>query len=77
MIFEQNCNNLNIKYFDDLIKIDIENVKNNIDKFKIYENILEIFKLNKVNMIIKFNDDKYIIFTEDDLLRIFKNFINI
>ena len=77
MIFEQNCNNRNIKYYLDLIKIDIENIKNNVEKFKIYENILEIFKLNKVNMIIKFNDDKYIIFTEDNLLRIFKNFISI
>ena len=46
MIFEQNCNNLNIKYYDDLIKIDIGNITNNVEKFKIYENILEIFKLN-------------------------------
>ena len=61
MIFEQNCNNLNIKYYDDLIKIDIGNIKNNVEKFKIYENILEILKLNKVNMIIKFNDVEYII----------------
>ena len=75
MIFEQNCNNLNIKYYDDLIKIDIENIKNDVIKFKIYKNILEIFKLNKVNMIIKFNDVEYIIFTEDNLLGLFKNFV--
>ena len=56
MIFEQNCYNLNIKYHEDLIKVDIENIKNNIQKFKIYTVILEIFKLNKVNMIIKFKD---------------------
>ena len=30
MIFEQNCYNLNIKYYEDLIKVDI---KNNIEKF--------------------------------------------
>ena len=77
MIFNQNCNNLNIIYYNDLIKIDIKNIKNNVDKFKIYKNILEIFKLNKCNMTIKFNDVKYIIFTEDDLLILFKNFINI
>ena len=77
MIYQQNCNNLNIKHYHDLIKIDIENIKNNVDKFKIYENILEIFKLNKVNMIIKFNDVEYIIFTEDELKQIFKNFLNI
>ena len=77
MIFNQNCYNLNIKYFEDLIKVDIENIINNIDKFKIYNFVLEIFKLDKVNMIIKFNDVDYIIFTENDLLNIFKNFINI
>ena len=36
----------------------------NLKSMKIYENILEIFKLHKVNMIIKFNDVEYIIFTE-------------
>ena len=52
MIFNQNCYNLNIKYFEHLIKVDIENIKNNIEKFKIYEYVLQIFKLNKCNMII-------------------------
>ena len=33
MIFNQNCCNLNIKYYEDLIKVDIENIKNNIEKF--------------------------------------------
>ena len=33
MIFNQNCDNLNIKYYEELIKIDIENIKNNIEKF--------------------------------------------
>ena len=33
MIFEQNCNNLNIRYFDDLIKINIGNFQNNVEKF--------------------------------------------
>ena len=36
MIFNQNCNNLNIKYYDDLIKVDIENIGNNVEKFKVY-----------------------------------------
>ena len=35
MIYNQNCNNLNIKYFEDLIEINIEDIKNNIEKFKI------------------------------------------
>ena len=35
MIFNQNCYNLNIKYYAELIKVDIENIKNNIEKFKI------------------------------------------
>ena len=76
MIYQQNCNSLNIIYYDDLIQIDIDHIRNNVEKFKIYENILEILKLNKVNMIIKFNDIEYIIFTEDDLLKIFINFVS-
>ena len=47
MIYEQNCYNLNIKYFEELIKVDIENIKNNIEKFKIYQYVLQTFKLNK------------------------------
>ena len=46
------------------------------ERFKIYENVLHIFKLNKVNLIIRFKDVEYIIFTEDDLKNIFKNSIN-
>ena len=34
-MFEQNCNNLNNKYYDDLIKINIGNIINNVEKFKI------------------------------------------
>ena len=71
MIFNQNCYNLNIKYYVDLIKVDIENIRNNIEKFKIYEHVLKIFKLNEVNMIVKFKDIEYLIFSENDLKRIF------
>ena len=76
MIFQQNCYNLNIKYYNDLIKVDIENIKNNVEKFKIYNHVLEIFKSNKVNMIIKFKNIEYIIFSDKELKQIFKNFIN-
>ena len=77
MIFEQNCYNLNIKYYEELIKVDIENIKNNIEKFKIYEYVLQIFKLDKYNMIIIYCNIEYLISSEDDLKRIFKNFIKI
>ena len=73
MIFNQNCYNFNIKYYVDLIKVDIENTKNNVEKFKIYEYVLEIFKLNKVNMIIKSKDIDYLVYNEIDLKRIFKS----
>ena len=73
MIFNQNCNNLNIKYYEELIEINIENIRNNIEKFKIYEYALEIFKLNKVNMIIKYYDKEYLVYNENDLKRIFKS----
>ena len=73
MIFNQNCNNLNIKYYEELIEIDIEFIKNNVERFKIYEHVLEIFKLNKVNMIIKYCDKEYLVYDESDLKNIFKN----
>ena len=73
MIYEQNCYDINIKYCKDLIKVDIENIENNIEKFKIYEYILQIFKLNKCNMIIKYFKSQYLIYIENDLKRIFKN----
>ena len=77
MIFQQNCNNVNIRYFDNSIKIDIENIKNNIEKFKIYKYDLQIFKLNKYNMIIKYCDIEYMIFSDEELELIFKKFMNI
>ena len=46
MIFNQNCYNLNIKYYEELIEINIENIRINIEKFKIFNFVLEIFKLN-------------------------------
>ena len=73
MIFNQNCNNLNIKYYEELIEINIENIRNNIEKFKIYNQVLEIFKLNKVDMIIKYCDEEYSVYNEIDLKRIFKS----
>ena len=77
MIFNQNCNNLNIKYYEELIEIDIEFIKNNVERFKIYEYVLEIFKLNKVNMIIKYYDKEYLVYTVIRFKKIFQKFINI
>ena len=74
MIFEQHCNNLDIKYFDEIIEIDIGIIKNNVERFKIYDYVLEIFNLNKVTMIIKYCDNEYLVYNENDLKRIFKNF---
>ena len=50
MIYEQNCYVLDVKYFDNLIEINIKNIPNKFIRFKIYEYVLEIFKLNKVDM---------------------------
>ena len=74
MIFNQNCNNLNIKYYEELIEIDIKKISNNYERFKIYDYVLKVFKLNKVAMIIKYYDNEYLIYNEKDLKRIFKNF---
>ena len=56
MIYEQNCYNLNVKYFDNLIEITIKNIPNKF--IRLYEYVLEIFKLNKVDMIIKYYDEQ-------------------
>ena len=72
MIYEQNCYNLDVKYFDNLIKINIKNIPNKFIRFKIYENILEIFKLNKVDIIIKYYDQEFLIYNESDLKKYFK-----
>ena len=53
MIYEQNCYNLNIKYFDNWIEINIKNIPNKFIRFKIYENILHFFKLYKLNIMTK------------------------
>ena len=72
MIYEQDCHDLNIKYFDNLIEVDIKNILNNIVRFKLYENILQIFKLNKCNILIKYHDREFLIHNEQDLKNVFK-----
>ena len=72
MIYEHNCYNLDVKYFDNLIEINIKNIPNKFIRFKIYEYVLEIFKLNKVDMIIKYYDKEFLIDTELDLKNVFK-----
>ena len=72
MIYEHNCYNLNVKYFDNLIEIDIKNIPNNFIRFEMYEYVLEIFKLNKVDIIVKYYDQEFLIHTELDLKNVFK-----
>ena len=43
MIFEQHCDNIDIKYFDELIEIDIKKINNNVERFKIYDYVLKNF----------------------------------
>ena len=72
MIYEQNCYFLNIKYFDNLIMINIKNIPNKFIRFKIYDNILQIFKLYKLNILIKYYDKEFLICNELDLKNVFK-----
>ena len=69
MIYEHNCY---VKYFDNLIEITIKNIPNKFIRFEIYEYILEIFKLNKVDIIIKYYDKEFLIYNESDLKNVFK-----
>ena len=66
MIYEHNC--YNIKYFDNLIEINMKNISNKFIRFEMYE----IFKLNKVDMIIKYYDREFLIYNEIDLKNVFK-----
>ena len=59
MIYEQDCYNLNVKYFDNLIEIDIKNIPNKFIRFKIYENILHDDKIF-INCI--FKNDMFLLF---------------
>ena len=68
MIYEQNCYNLNVKYFDNLIEIDIKIFL----RFKIYENILDFLKLYKCNILIKYYNQEFLIYNELDLKNVFK-----
>ena len=68
MIYEHNCYNLDVKYFDNLIEIIIKNIPNKFIRFKIYE----IFKLNKVDMIIKYYNQEFLVYNEIDLKNVFK-----
>ena len=72
MIYKQKCYNLNVKYFDNLIEINIKNIPNKFVRFKIYENILHFSKLYKCNMLIKYYDQEFIIYNESDLKKFFK-----
>ena len=72
MIYEHECYNLDIKYFDNLIEINIKNIPNKFIRFEMYEYVLEIFKLNKVDMIIKYYNQEFLINNELDLKNVFK-----
>ena len=72
MIYEQNCYNLDVKYFNNLIEIDIKHILNKFIRFKIYEYVLEIFKLNEVDIIIKYYDQEFLVYNEIDLKNFFK-----
>ena len=74
MIYEQNCYNLNIKYFDNLIEINIKNIPNKFIRFKIYENILHFFKLYKLNTLIKYYDKEFLICNELYLKNVLRNY---
>ena len=63
MLYEELCNKYyNVKYYEDCIKIIIFNIPNNkYDIGNLYFQILEIFKLNQVDMIIEYLDKVYLI----------------
>ena len=73
-LYSENCNKYyNAKYFENHIKIRIVNIPNNkYDTGNLYFEMLEIFKLNKVDMIIEYLDKAYLIDYENDIKKFFK-----
>ena len=72
MIYEHDCYNLNVKYFDNLSEINIKNIPNKFIRF-IYMKIFCIFfKLYKLNILIKYYDQEFLIYNELDLKNVFK-----
>ena len=76
MLYSGNCNKYyNVKYFENYIKIRIVNIPNNkYDIGNIYFEILEVFKLNKVDMIIEYFHKVYLINCKNDIKKFFQNF---
>ena len=75
MLYSENCNKYSkVQYFDKCIKIAIINIPNN--KYYIgnlYFEILEIFKLNKVDIITEYCEIEYLVNNANDLKIIFKS----
>ena len=76
MLYSENCNKYyNVKYFENYIKIGIVNIPNNkYDIGNLYFEILEIFKLNNVDIIIVYLGKVCLINYENDLKKFFQNF---
>ena len=75
MLYSENCNKYyNVKFFDKCIEIIIINIPNNkYDIGNLYFEILEIFKLIKVDMIIEYLDKESLICYADDIRKFLKN----
>ena len=72
------CKNINIEYYENSIKIIIsQKLNNNIEKYDLYIYILNIFRLNKVDIIINYDNKEYQSNNESDLKNIFKNLIKV
>ena len=72
------CRKINIEYHVNSIKIIIsQKLNNNIEKYDLYIYILDIFRLNKVNIIINYENKEYLSNNESDLKNIFKNLIKV
>ena len=56
-IVKNNIEFLNDKSISDIYK----NIPNKFIRFKIYENVLQIFRLNKCNILIKYHDKEILI----------------
>ena len=75
MLYEELCNKyFDVQYFDKCVKTVIINIPNNkYDIRNLFFEILEIFRLDKVDVIIEYLDKVYLINYENDIKKFFKN----
>ena len=58
----------------DKFRLIIKNIPNKFIRFEMYEYVLEIFKLNKVDITVKYYDQEFLVYNQIDLKNVLRNY---